>query len=51
MTTVQLTLILANIYIAASMAHENSRGATLIIGLFWLLATSRLGIAKVIGLY
>lgn len=39
MTTVQLTLIIANMYIAASMAHENSRGAAFGIGLFWLLAT------------
>ena len=51
MTTVQLTLIIANIYIAASMAHENSRGAALGLGLLWLTITVGLGIAKVIGLY
>ena len=39
MTAMQLTLIIANVYIAASLANENSRGAALGIGTFWLFAT------------
>lgn len=40
MTTVQLTLIIANMYIAASLAGEGTRHTAIGLGMLWLVITA-----------
>lgn len=48
MTTVQLTLIIANMYIAASLAGEGTRRAAISLGMMWLAISVVVGLLGLI---